>query len=325
MLELADETSKANKFLRAAGIEAFTFQEKLEGLRDAGMDATQATEMFGLRATTIAQVLSANTRSVEELTVAYENADGAASKMAKTMLDNLHGATIKLKSAQEGLALALGEVYAPGKRAVIEAQTNLIREQSQAVKDGLVPLADVANAWQRIQIWWARAQLQHVKTMRESKRQEKEFQANLPAGKLGKLAGPKRLTLGEEAEVEKRGAILFEKLGTEAENAAGRVDRLRAAMNRQVESTKELERLRSKGGIDPETGEIGKAEKEAKKKSPRIETMSKIAQAQSQMQKQFIEQAIANMEDETARETAEIHLESKKNWTHTFMAPRCIA
>ncbi|MBU2249484.1 MAG: phage tail tape measure protein [Gammaproteobacteria bacterium] len=272
LLELADETSKANKFIRAAGIEAFTLEEKLQALADAGMDATSATEMFGLRATTAIQILAANTKSVNELAGAYENAGGAARKMAETMLDNVRGATIKLKSAQEGLALALGETWAPGKKMVIDAQTALVKEQTRAVKEGVLAAEDMLNVWQRIQLAWYNMRIESTKRAIAVKGQAGAMVPSMPGvGTTSMITGERKgqITLGDEAEIAKRAEIMFGGAGEAAGNAASRVDRLHAAMLRQSKTAEEIAKLRAEeaGGID----DVSKASERASAKQKQIQ------------------------------------------------------
>ena len=117
LLELANENSKVSKAIRATGKEAGNFVDKLKILRDMELSLTETTEFFNKRAVTSALIVIKNADAVEELSEQYENADGAAEAMAKTMLDSVEGASIRLKSAQEGLALSIKEALVPALQA----------------------------------------------------------------------------------------------------------------------------------------------------------------------------------------------------------------
>ena len=120
LLELANENSKASKVISKTGIATETLADKMRVLRDLNIDATETTRLFGLRATTGAQILIKNADAVEELADEFRNANGAAKEMAETMLDNVEGASIRLKSAQEALALSIREFTLPAMRAMKE-------------------------------------------------------------------------------------------------------------------------------------------------------------------------------------------------------------
>jgi TP901 family phage tail tape measure protein len=117
LLELANSNSKASKLIASTGKETNTLADKMRVLRDMNIDATKATDLFGLRATTAAQVLVKNADAVDKLADEFRNANGAAKEMADTMLDNVEGASVRLKSAQEALALSIKEFTLPAMRA----------------------------------------------------------------------------------------------------------------------------------------------------------------------------------------------------------------
>lgn len=127
MLELADSTSKASKVVTEYDANAETLAEKFQALRKANLDVTQTTDMFGLRATTAAQVLIRNADQVDRLTRSFEDADGVAKEFADTMLDNVAGATIRLESAQEELALSIGESLIPLFRGYKEGLIGIVK------------------------------------------------------------------------------------------------------------------------------------------------------------------------------------------------------
>lgn len=120
LLELANTNSKASKRIRETGKEAKTLTDKLKILKEMQIGVTEAAELFGLRAATGAIIVINNADAVEELAIQFENAEGAAQDMAETMLDSVEGATIRLKSAQEALALSIKDELLPVLRSMKE-------------------------------------------------------------------------------------------------------------------------------------------------------------------------------------------------------------
>ena len=93
-----------------------------EGALKAKYAATLAGKegMSGLLA-----IVSAAPADFESLTSAIYDSDGAAEKMASTMIDNLAGKATIMKSALEGVAIEIGEKLAPKIEVGIEFVTNL--------------------------------------------------------------------------------------------------------------------------------------------------------------------------------------------------------
>lgn len=120
LLELADENSKVSKAIDLTGIEANTLTEKLRVLSMMNLTLGETTDFFTIRAVAAADILIKNVDAMEELNIQYENADGTMKRMADTMLDNLAGATILLKSAQEELGITIGQSFSDEKRKRME-------------------------------------------------------------------------------------------------------------------------------------------------------------------------------------------------------------
>lgn len=134
LLQLADGSSKASKMIAQFNPEVKTLTEKLASLGPIMKDVTTLTDLFGLRSVTAAQAVIQNIEAAKELTKIYQNSEGTAKKFADTLLDNVTGASIILKSAQEGLAMAIGESFGADKQKRIEFYTELIREATDLVK-----------------------------------------------------------------------------------------------------------------------------------------------------------------------------------------------
>ncbi|MYL53318.1 phage tail tape measure protein [Pontibacillus yanchengensis] len=84
-------------------------------LKDSGATAADAMKLVGQEAGPgLAALLTQGSGKLDEMTEKFKNADGAASKMADTMNDNLRGRLRELKSAFDGLALDIFDQMKPG-------------------------------------------------------------------------------------------------------------------------------------------------------------------------------------------------------------------
>ena len=90
-------------------IEAGEFQDVLESLRTRGLTLQQAMKLFGQEAGAAGLVLLDGAANARELAKEYENAGGRAQEMADIQNQGLVGAFRNMKSAAEGLQIAIGE------------------------------------------------------------------------------------------------------------------------------------------------------------------------------------------------------------------------
>lgn len=119
---------------------------KLSEAEKAQLAATLAGQegMSGLLA-----IVNTSDTDFQNLTNSINNADGAASKMAKTMQDNLKGDFTILKSNAESAAIAIGDKLEPSMRKIVKTATSVVEsfndmsdaEQSQIVKVGAMAAA----------------------------------------------------------------------------------------------------------------------------------------------------------------------------------------
>lgn len=84
------------------------------------------SELFGARAATGAIVLVKDVEGIAKFREEMNGAAGAAKEMAGIMADNLQGDMIKLWSAVEGVAIAVGETLAPALRKVGDYIANVL-------------------------------------------------------------------------------------------------------------------------------------------------------------------------------------------------------
>jgi hypothetical protein len=83
--------------------------EAIKDLAEGGLTLAGAEDEVGARAKTALLILAEQTEKVDILTESYENATGAANKMAKDLTDNLAGDLKLLGSAWDGFILGLNK------------------------------------------------------------------------------------------------------------------------------------------------------------------------------------------------------------------------
>jgi len=93
-----------------------------------------ALELFGKRGATAAIILAENSDEADLLTTRYENAAGAAKRMADIMRDNLTGDADKARSALEGLSINLVEKLNPFLRQTVQGFTSFVGVLNELAK-----------------------------------------------------------------------------------------------------------------------------------------------------------------------------------------------
>lgn len=130
---MASPTEKMAKVMKEYGISLTntdgsmkSFGEVMDVLREkmGGLSETEqaaaASNLFGKEAMAgMLSIINAAPADYEKLKNAVESADGAASKMADTMNDNLKGQLTILKSQLEELAISIGEILMPFLRSLV--------------------------------------------------------------------------------------------------------------------------------------------------------------------------------------------------------------
>jgi len=97
-------------------------KEAIEELAKSGLDLGASFDEVGRSAQTQLLVLAENVDQIDPLTEQFENADGAAARMAATMADTTHGALKRMTSAVEGAQIAVGSALAP----TLEGLANIV-------------------------------------------------------------------------------------------------------------------------------------------------------------------------------------------------------
>ncbi len=93
------------RIIQELGDESGDLTQRIQSLKDGGLNLAGSQDEVGRRAQTALLVLSEQIEKVPELTEVYQNAAGASEEMAQVQMDTLKGQLIQLKSAYEGLII----------------------------------------------------------------------------------------------------------------------------------------------------------------------------------------------------------------------------
>jgi len=104
------------RILSEIGASGKPVGEALKDLAAKGLDLAGAEDEVGKNAMSALLVLSKQTETIDKLTGEFENADGAAAKMAETQLKTVGGAVALLQSAWEGYILKLNDATGAGSK-----------------------------------------------------------------------------------------------------------------------------------------------------------------------------------------------------------------
>lgn len=100
----------------------------ISALADAGIGASEAMAIFGDRGGPAILALTSQSGRLQDLTKELKNVDGTASSMADTIRDQLQGDIDGLRSAAEGLIIALGDAGLTAIiRGAVQSLTLMIR------------------------------------------------------------------------------------------------------------------------------------------------------------------------------------------------------
>lgn len=129
------ELSKTNgKLQTAMGGNIKTFDDFVNGLqhlRDRGFEAGEAAKLVSTRASNALLILANGVDDIRRLNNEVRDTDGLLKNIQRDRLDTLHGATLLLKSAWEGLIQTFRDSAGPMKD-VVDGLTNIVRALSLA-------------------------------------------------------------------------------------------------------------------------------------------------------------------------------------------------
>lgn len=149
---LSTNTGGAADAIHDLGVEFFDINGNARDLSDvidgirlatAEMNDEQKSNLANTISGTEAQkgllaILNASEEDYNKLADAINNADGAAERMADTMLDNMQGSLIQLQSAVDGVKISFGERLSPYVRSFAD----WLKEQMPEIEQGLNDMMD---------------------------------------------------------------------------------------------------------------------------------------------------------------------------------------
>jgi len=129
-LRLGDANSKLNKHLgrTVQGLPQMIIA--LREMKDESFGLTEATELLDKRSAPAFLALIENIDGLESGLDTLNNAEGVISRMAAIRLNTLEGDFTLLKSATEGLGIAIGQIFNISLRNSIEGLTNWVQKLS---------------------------------------------------------------------------------------------------------------------------------------------------------------------------------------------------
>lgn len=127
LLRLGDANSKLSKKIGGPVQGTEQLAEAMRKLSDEGFSATNAVELLDKRSAPAFLALIKNIDGLEKSVETLNNAEGAVTKMAAIRLDTLQGDMTILKSATEGLSIALGDEFDQSLRNTVYSLTNFIQ------------------------------------------------------------------------------------------------------------------------------------------------------------------------------------------------------
>lgn len=147
LARLSDPTDKIAEGMKNAGLQAFDTNGKFVGLKDMiaqlevgmkGMTEEQRlatlSQIFGAEAfKNIAVLMDEGSEKLGDYTNELVNSQGAAEKMATTLMDNFPGAIEYLTGAFDSLVILIGSMFAGGLQTAVEGLTAFINKITETI------------------------------------------------------------------------------------------------------------------------------------------------------------------------------------------------
>lgn len=145
LISLASPSQEAAALMKEIGFNAFdasgnmfAFDQVIANLQSSTKDLTQEQKanalatIFGKNALSgMMTIIEAGPKKIKQLTTGFENSDGAAQAMAKTMLDNTKGSIEEMMGSLETAGITMSKVIAPVVIDVAENVTELANSFSE--------------------------------------------------------------------------------------------------------------------------------------------------------------------------------------------------
>jgi len=147
LMQLSDESSGLNELF---GGQVKTYDDlvvKLKELKAGNFDLADATKYLDKRSAATFLTLINSADDVDVLKKSLDNAAGSAKEMAEIQMDTLEGATLRLGSANEALAIRFTEFLAPALKSIKDFFAGLITTivNGKDVFEGLAVTLGVAG------------------------------------------------------------------------------------------------------------------------------------------------------------------------------------
>lgn len=161
ILSLSAPTDKAKKKMKEMNLEVFDangnmrpLNETMSDLNDRLASMTQAdklnvmNDLFNKVDLKSVNALLANSgQRFDELSASINSYDSASGNMAKTQLDNLNGDITLLKSACEGLQIAVSDTLQPALRPIVQLAGDIVSYSAKAFSENLAPAIEKASGY----------------------------------------------------------------------------------------------------------------------------------------------------------------------------------
>jgi len=148
--KLSDPSSEGAKALKSMGVAVFDTSGQMRSLADIFGDLSSEmdkmtqeqkiqtiTSLFNARDLASAEaILAAVDQDWNKIGASIVDAEGAASKMAETQLDNLAGDVTLFKSALEGAQITVSDVLTPSLREFVQFGTDGLSRLTAAFQEG---------------------------------------------------------------------------------------------------------------------------------------------------------------------------------------------
>jgi len=133
LASLLAPTSQATDVLKKMGLTVNDinpttnkFSDIIQKLKDHGLDATSAFQLFGREGAPAISALTSHSEDLKTLTDQLKNAGGVAQTMATEQLDTLSGSLDALSGSIENMFINVGQALAPTIRSVADTLNGLI-------------------------------------------------------------------------------------------------------------------------------------------------------------------------------------------------------
>lgn len=162
LLKLVDPTEDGAKVLEDLGVQVFDADGKMRSFADIFPDLAAAmddltdqerldalSQLFNTRDIASANALLETSKDRwDELQTAIDGATGSAEKMAEIQMDNLEGSVTELKSAYEGLQIAIADKVTPTMKDMADTATDGLKRLTALIRGDMEEYQKLAqNQW----------------------------------------------------------------------------------------------------------------------------------------------------------------------------------